>query len=86
MEKENPLVSVIVITYNSSKYVIETLESADLSKYKTLSEKCQGVILFIAFYVGLVCYLTQIMGLQGVVMANTVNYAVYLAFILFLFS
>jgi alpha-1,3-rhamnosyltransferase len=32
-EKDSPLVSIIVITYNSSKYVLETLESARLQTY-----------------------------------------------------
>lgn len=37
MEKENnPLVSVIVITYNSSKYVLETLESIKLQTYANI--------------------------------------------------
>jgi glycosyltransferase involved in cell wall biosynthesis len=31
-----PLVSIIVITYNSSKFVIETLESAKLQKYQNI--------------------------------------------------
>lgn len=31
-----PLVSIIVVTYNSSKYVIETLESARLQSYKNV--------------------------------------------------
>lgn len=33
---ENPLVSVIVITYNSSKYVLETLESIKVQSYKNI--------------------------------------------------
>lgn len=33
---ENPLVSIIVITYNSSKYVIETLESAKNQSYQNI--------------------------------------------------
>jgi len=33
---ELPLVSIIVITYNSSKYVLETLESAKAQTYKNL--------------------------------------------------
>lgn len=33
---EMPLVSIIVITYNSSKYVLETLESAKAQTYKNL--------------------------------------------------
>jgi len=33
---ENPLVSIIVITYNSSKYVLETLESAKSQTYKNI--------------------------------------------------
>ena len=37
MEKEyNPLVSIIVITYNSSRYVLETLESAKEQTYKNV--------------------------------------------------
>lgn len=34
--RETPLVSIIVITYNSSKFIIETLESAKLQSYKNL--------------------------------------------------
>lgn len=33
---EEPLVSIIVITYNSSKYVLETLESCKAQTYKNL--------------------------------------------------
>lgn len=33
---ENPLVSIIVITYNSSKYVLETLESIKAQTYKNI--------------------------------------------------
>lgn len=33
---EYPLVSIIVITYNSSKYVLETLESAKTQTYKNI--------------------------------------------------
>src|SRR5690606_22852216 len=33
---ENPLVSIIVITYNSSKYVLETLESARAQTYQNI--------------------------------------------------
>jgi alpha-1,3-rhamnosyltransferase len=37
MENENnPLVSIIVITYNSSKYVLETLESAKVQTYQNI--------------------------------------------------
>jgi alpha-1,3-rhamnosyltransferase len=37
MNLENyPLVSIVVITYNSSKYVLETLESAKAQTYKNL--------------------------------------------------
>jgi glycosyltransferase involved in cell wall biosynthesis len=32
----NPLVSIIIITYNSSKYVIETLESAQAQTYQNI--------------------------------------------------
>ncbi|WP_299160561.1 glycosyltransferase [uncultured Eudoraea sp.] len=32
----NPLVSVIVVTYNSSKYVLETLQSAKAQTYKNI--------------------------------------------------
>lgn len=35
-DKSNPLVSIIVITYNSSKYVLETLESAKNQTYKNI--------------------------------------------------
>lgn len=35
-KNENPLVSIIVITYNSSKYVLETLESAKYQTYKNI--------------------------------------------------
>lgn len=34
--QEIPLVSIIVITYNSGKYVLETLESAKVQTYKNL--------------------------------------------------
>lgn len=33
---ENPLVSIVVITYNSSKYVLETLESAKAQTYQNI--------------------------------------------------
>ena len=33
---DNPLVSIIVITYNSSKYVLETLESAKAQTYQNI--------------------------------------------------
>ncbi len=36
MTNENPLVSIIVITYNSSKYVLETLESAKVQTYQNI--------------------------------------------------
>lgn len=36
MKTEEPLVSIIVITYNSSKYVLETLESAKTQTYKNI--------------------------------------------------
>ena len=35
-EPKQPLVSIIVITYNSSKYVLETLESAKAQTYKNI--------------------------------------------------
>lgn len=34
--QQNPLVSIIVITYNSSKYVLETLESAKAQTYQNI--------------------------------------------------
>ena len=34
--KNNPLVSIIVITYNSAKFVLETLESAKSQTYKNI--------------------------------------------------
>lgn len=34
--ENNPLVSIIVITYNSSKYVLETLESAKAQTYQNI--------------------------------------------------
>ena len=34
--KDTPLVSIIVITYNSSKYVLETLESAYNQTYQNI--------------------------------------------------
>lgn len=36
MAEPNPLVSIIVITYNSSKYVLETLESAKAQTYQNI--------------------------------------------------
>lgn len=37
MDKNNsPLISIIVVTYNSAKYVLETLESAKLQSYKNI--------------------------------------------------
>jgi alpha-1,3-rhamnosyltransferase len=36
MQEENPLVSIIVITYNSAKYVLETLESAKTQTYQNI--------------------------------------------------
>jgi glycosyltransferase involved in cell wall biosynthesis len=36
LEKNNPLVSIIVVTYNSSKYVLETLESAKAQTYQNI--------------------------------------------------
>lgn len=36
MTNKNPLVSIVVITYNSSKYVLETLESANIQTYQNL--------------------------------------------------
>ncbi len=35
-ESQNPLVSIIVVTYNSSKYILETLESAKVQTYKNI--------------------------------------------------
>lgn len=35
-EKNNPLVSIVVITYNSAKYVLETLESAKAQTYQNI--------------------------------------------------
>ena len=32
----NPLVSIVIVTYNSSKYVLETLESASAQSYKNI--------------------------------------------------
>lgn len=36
IENQNPLVSIIVVTYNSSKYVLETLESAKAQTYQNI--------------------------------------------------
>lgn len=36
MQQENPLVSIIVITFNSAKYVVETLESAKAQTYQNI--------------------------------------------------
>ncbi|MBB3185995.1 glycosyltransferase family 2 protein [Microbacter margulisiae] len=36
MNQENPLVSIIVITYNSAKYVVETLESTKAQTYQNI--------------------------------------------------
>ena len=36
MKKKDPLVSIVVITYNSSKYVLETLESAKAQTYDNI--------------------------------------------------
>jgi len=36
MENTNPLVSIVVISYNSSKYVLETLESAKVQTYENI--------------------------------------------------
>jgi alpha-1,3-rhamnosyltransferase len=36
MQEENPLVSIIIITYNSSKYVLETLESSKGQTYQNI--------------------------------------------------
>ena len=36
MNEQNPLVSIIVITYNSAKYVLETLESARAQTYQNI--------------------------------------------------
>ncbi len=35
-KKDEPLVSIIIITYNSSQYVLETLESAKAQSYKNI--------------------------------------------------
>ena len=35
-KNKNPLVSIIVITYNSAKYVLETLESAKVQTYQNI--------------------------------------------------
>ena len=36
MKYEKPLISIIIITYNSSKYVVETLESAKAQTYQNI--------------------------------------------------
>ena len=36
MNIQNPLVSIVVITYNSSEYVCETLESAKAQSYQNI--------------------------------------------------
>lgn len=36
MRVDNPLVSIVIITYNSSKYIIETLESCKSQSYQNL--------------------------------------------------
>jgi alpha-1,3-rhamnosyltransferase len=36
MQKLNPLISIVVITYNSSEFVLETLESAKNQTYKNI--------------------------------------------------
>ena len=36
MEYENPLFSIIIVTYNSSPYVLETLESARAQTYQNI--------------------------------------------------
>lgn len=36
MSKNKPLVSIVVTTYNSSKYVLETLESVKAQTYKNI--------------------------------------------------
>lgn len=36
MSSTNPLVSVVVITYNSSKYIVETLNSVKKQTYKNI--------------------------------------------------
>ena len=33
---DNPLVSIVVITYNSAEYVLETLESAKIQTYQNI--------------------------------------------------
>ena len=35
-KNNNPLVSIIVITYNSAKFVLETLESAKAQTYQNI--------------------------------------------------
>lgn len=45
-EPKQPLFSIIIITYNSSKYVLETLESAKKQTYQNIelvvSDDCSG--------------------------------------------
>jgi alpha-1,3-rhamnosyltransferase len=36
VKNQKPLVSVVIITYNSSKYVLETLESAKAQTYQNI--------------------------------------------------
>ncbi|GAB1452027.1 hypothetical protein MASR2M47_20830 [Draconibacterium sp.] len=36
MQNQNPLVSIVVITYNSSKFILDTLESAKEQTYQNL--------------------------------------------------
>lgn len=36
MSRQNPLVSIVVVTYNSSKYIIETLESCKSQTYTNI--------------------------------------------------
>lgn len=36
MKEQNPLISIIVVSYNSSKYVLETLESAKAQTYQNI--------------------------------------------------
>jgi O-antigen/teichoic acid export membrane protein len=48
MQEENPLVSIMVITYNSSKFVLETLESAKHLAIKTINQQADIALLILA--------------------------------------